>query len=157
MKSPEESLTETPTNDYQELDRCLPTKPVDSFTEAGPEADITAEKEDTSSAGSEVEEEVGEVTDASKRRRVQNSQFEALQVLSSSFVLTQANFEPDFPGVPNQVLLSRVKLHVRTSPKLSSLLLTWQQGRIWDLGRWILGNTSWNCSRGPKYRIQSQF
>lgn len=77
MKSPEKPPIGTPASD-QEPDRSLPEKPADSTTEVGVEADTTAEKGDASSASSEVEKEVGEVTDKSRRRRVQNSQFEAL-------------------------------------------------------------------------------
>lgn len=77
MKSPEKPPIGTPASD-QEPDRSLPEKPADSTTEVGVEADTTAEKEDASSASSEVEKEVREVADESRRRRVQNSQFEAL-------------------------------------------------------------------------------
>lgn len=155
MKSPEEPPIGTPASD-QELDGSLPEKPADGTTEARVDADTTTEKEDVSSASSEVDE-IGKVTDVSKRRRVQNSQFETLYVLSKRFILTQANSKPGFPNVPNQVLSRRVKPHVQTSPRLSSLLHIWQQGRIWDLGHWILGNTNWNCLRGLRHKIQLQF
>lgn len=77
MKPPEEPPIGTPASD-QELDGSLPEKTADGTAEVGVEAGTTAEKEDVSSASSEVEEEAGEVTDVSRRRRVHNSQFEAL-------------------------------------------------------------------------------
>lgn len=82
MTTPEEPEKENPIN--QQTPKVV--VPIVSVEDATAEAETAVEKGISSDESDEEQERVKDITDASKRRRVQNAKFEALLVLSSMVI-----------------------------------------------------------------------